>query len=66
MIDEKIYYLETIPTLYLFVSDYLPSGINLEKIKEKIKKKVIVLPKKDLSVMKTLLEEDIIDSGIYF
>ena len=66
MIDEKIYYLETIPTLYLFVSDYLPFGISLEKIKEKTKKKVIVLPKKDLSIMKRLLERDIIDSGIYF
>ncbi len=66
MIDEKIYYLETIPILYLFISDYLPFNENtLKKIKEKIKKKVIVLPKEDLPIMKRLLERDIVDSGIY-
>ncbi|PMP97765.1 MAG: hypothetical protein C0169_02090 [Thermodesulfobacterium geofontis] len=66
MIDEKIYYLETTPTLYLFISDHLPFNENtLKKIKEKIKKKVIVLPKEDLPIMKHLLERDIVDSGIY-
>ena len=66
MLDERIYYLETIPILYLFIADHLPfNDDTLKKIKKKANKKIIVLTRKDFSIMKRLLEGEIINSGIY-